>query len=177
MKPEGHILRQHEVLKSLSVLPRMMVLLKEKENLPEFVLHVLSHPHCFNLKKAAYFIDNPPFGFIQGVTGVCQDEFAMDIDSLLNDPDTFCKLVQASEFNNKVRSIEKASQKKKDVPTQALIQELADMLGISSPSACTWDMRFDNYGLLIYEKAAFDDTAADEYLVNGVNILSFCPVC
>ena len=50
---------QHNVLNTISRLPRKMLSLKNQENITEFVLHDLCNKKCFNLEKAAYFVDNP----------------------------------------------------------------------------------------------------------------------
>lgn len=177
MKHDEKLQRQHEVLRCLNGLPRMMLILKERDNIPEFVLHDLCHPNCFNLCKAAYFVDNPDFDCLRGVAGLSRDEVYFDKQTIWDKPDDFSNSMQASPFNQKVRTIEHSSLKRTNGSEQELVQELAQMLGITQPSACTWDMKYDNYGLLIFEKAAFDDTAVDEYLLNGVSILSFCPLC
>ena len=54
----------------LADLPKRMVPLYDLEaigNIPEFVLHDLCHEDCFNLKKAAFLVDNPDFDSLQGV--------------------------------------------------------------------------------------------------------------
>jgi hypothetical protein len=177
MEHDEKLQRQHEVLRSLNGLPQMMLKLKERDNIPEFVLHDLCHPNCFNLRKAAYFVDNPDFDCLRGVAGLSRDEVYFDKQIIWHNPDDFSQSMQASPFNQKVRAIEHQSPKRTNGSEQELVQKLAQMLGITQPSACTWDMKFDNYGLLIFEKASFDDNTVDEYLLNGVSILSFCPLC
>jgi len=176
MKHDERLQRQHEVLKCLSGLPRMMLMLKEYDNIPEFVLHDLSCPVCFNLRKAAYFIDNPDFDYLCGIAGLCRDELNFENKDIWQSPKDFSAAMESSPFNQKVKSVERASQKRSNASEQELVTELASMLGLTQPSACGWNMKHDNYGLLIFEKAAFDDTAADEYLLNGVNMLAFCPI-
>jgi hypothetical protein len=176
MKPKEKLQRQHEVLRYLSGLPRLMLMLKERDNVPEFVLHDLCHPTCFNLNKAAYFIDNPDFNCLRGVVGLSRDEVKFDKQIIWDNPEEFSYSMQSSPFNQKVRDIERSSSKMNG-SEEEIVQELAHLLGIVQPSACTWNMKHDNYGLLVFEKAAFDDTAVDEYLINGVSMLSFCPIC
>lgn len=176
MKHDERLQRQHEVLRCLSHLPRMMLLLSERDNVPEFVLHDLCHPTCFNLRKAAYLVDNPDFDCLHGVAGLSHDEINIENEDVWHSPDDFSMSMQLSPFNQKVRDIERASQKRSELSEEELLNELANILGLEQPSACSWNMKHDNYGLLIFEKAAFDDTAADEYLINGVSMLSFCPI-
>jgi len=176
MKHDERLQRQHEVLKCLSNLPRMVLMLKEHDNIPEFVLHDLSCPACFNLCKVAYFVDNPDFDCLRGIAGFCRDELSFKNKDIWQNPKDFSAAMESSPFNQKVRSVECTSKKRLDASVQELVTELANILGIIQPSACTWNMKHDNYGLLVFEKAAFDDTIADEYLLNGASMLSFCPI-
>ena len=61
--------RHYTILNTLSKLPRKMLSLKGQENVTEFVLHELCHKNCFNLDKAAYFVDNPDFDCLKGMAG------------------------------------------------------------------------------------------------------------
>jgi len=176
MNHDERFQRQHEVLTRLSNLPRMILMLKERDNSPEFVLHDLCHPTCFNLHKAAYLVDNPDFDCVHGIAGFSRDEATIDTDDIWENQDEFSNVMQASRFNNNVRQIERASLKRSNGSEQEVVQELAQLLDISQPTACTWNMKHDNYGMLIFERAAFDDSELDEYLVNGVSLLSFCPI-
>lgn len=178
MKHYKYSQRQHEVLRCLCGLPRMMLMLKEYNNVPEFILHDLCQPTCFNLSKAAYFVDNPDFDCLCGIVGLSRDEVNFDNQDVWYKPDEFSCSMQDSPFNQKVRAIERESLKRtKNNSEQALVQDIAKILGMAQPSACTWDMKHDNYGMLIFERAAFDDTEADDYMLNGLSMLSFCPIC
>ena len=74
MANHDHLDRRHNVLHHLTHLPRKIVSLNGAENLTEFVLHDLCQSRCFNLPKAAYFVNNPDFNCIKGVAGVHADE-------------------------------------------------------------------------------------------------------
>ena len=39
------------------------------ENMIEFVLHCLCSEDCFNMPKAAYFVDNIDFNCLKGIAG------------------------------------------------------------------------------------------------------------
>jgi len=73
MSQEELLKRQHDLFKNLSSLPRMILVCNGCENIFELLLHDLCHPTCFNLKKVAYFVDNPDFDCLQGVAGVARD--------------------------------------------------------------------------------------------------------
>ena len=57
--------RKEKLLKCLCSIPREMIKLHGTENMTEFLLHHLAQPECFNLIRAALFVDNPD------VCGVC----------------------------------------------------------------------------------------------------------
>lgn len=176
MKHEELLQRQHNLFKHLSSLPRMILVVKESENVPELLLHDLCHPSCFNLNKAAYFVDNPDFDCLQGVAGISRDEVFFEDESVWDSPEKCGSSVKGSAFNKKVCSMDKCSIKKAQEPDEQLVNELAQMLGIERPCSCCWETKHDNYGLLIFEKEVDSDDDLDEYLLNGVSILSFCPI-
>lgn len=66
--------RHKQVLVCLSCLPHKMLSVHGLSNATEFVLHELCQSSCFNLKKAAYFVDNPDFDRLQGVAGFNKEE-------------------------------------------------------------------------------------------------------
>ncbi len=177
MKPNERLQRQHEVLKCLSKLPRMILLVSERNNVPEFVLHELCHPACFDLVKAAFLVDNPDFDCVHGIAGLARDEMDVTDSDIWDYPDDFSMQMQLSPFNQKVREVERASLQRNGGEQNELIADVANLLGLEQPSACYWNMKHDNHGILIFERAAFDDHGIDEYLINGVSMLSFCPIC
>jgi len=176
MNHDERLQRQHEVLRRLSTLPRMILMLNDRDNSPEFVLHDLCHPTCFNLHKAAYFVDNPDFDCVHGIAGVSRDEVNFVSNDIWDNQEEFSTVMHGSPFNNQVRNVEGQSIKKYNGSEKEWVDKLAHMLGIVQPTACTWNMKHDNYGMLIFERAAFDESDLDEYLVNGVSLLSFCPI-
>ncbi len=176
MKPDERLRRQHEVLKCLSNLPRMILLVNERNDIPAFVLHELCHPACFNLSKAAFFVDNPDFDFLRGIVGLNRNELDHAPDDIWQNPEDFSDRMEQSHFNQQVRGVDRLSVKRNGGNEQELIADMADHLGLGQLSACYWNMKHDNYGILIFEKAAFDDEDLEEYLINGASMLSFCPL-
>jgi len=167
MKQDNLLQRQHTMLNCLANLPRKMLLLHGADNITEFVLHDLCHENCFNLKKAAFFIDNPDFNHTKGVAGFSAQE-ALKTGALWHNPQEFSKHMQSSAFNQKVRSLSHAS--------AAHMPELAQTLGFENYAHCRWAMKHDNHGFVLYEKADTQDSFADDHLLNGLSLLSFCPV-
>ncbi len=166
--PETHILR------ILSRLPRNMVKMHGNENISEFVLHELCCKDCFNFSRAAYFVDNPAFNCLKGVAGFAQDESCELEVAIWEKPHEFSSHMKSSMFNQKVRDCVQYSCKSCENPDEDIMQEIAKQLGMDQFKYCTWDMKHDNHGYLIYQSCEQDPDLED--LLNGVSLLSFCPI-
>ena len=161
-------------LQILSSLPKHMLKMHGQENISEFVLHELACKDCFNLSKAAYFVDNPAFNCLKGVAGYAQEEACQLNVPIWNEPLRFSDHMQTSSFNQKVRECVQYSCKNCATPDEDVLHELADKLGMKSFNYCTWDMKHDNHGYLLYQTCGAEPCKED--LLNGVSLLSFCPI-
>jgi hypothetical protein len=175
MKP-GEIISKCGHSDSLFWLPRKMIALHGNENVSEFVLHELCQPRCFNLKKAAYFIDNPDFDCLKGVAGINQDEM-IAFDDVWQKPEEFSLYMRQSPFNQKVRSLNRSSAKKTSFEADKdLAIDVAHELGIANIGYCSWTSKHDNHGILVFEKNTDQGQVDKEELLNGFSLLSFCPI-
>jgi hypothetical protein len=168
--------KQNEMLSCLSKLPGKILSIQGLDNVTEFVLHDLCHDQCFGLRRAAYFVDNPDFDWVKGIAGFSRDEAFGGGESLWKDPHAFSMHMQAAQFNQQVRMLNRTSSKLKKTSDEATTAELARELGLKDYGYCSWNMKHDNHGLVVYEKFNADDTYADDHLYNGLMLLSFCPV-
>lgn len=166
--------RQNQMLRYLSRLPRLMNQIHGRDNVSQFLLHELCSEPCFNLRKAAYFVDNPDFNCLRGLAGFSRDQAYAPGHGIWQDPDGFSAHMERSAFNNKVRSI--SHQSIKQANDQQLLHDLAQKLDLCECANCSWNLRHDNVGFLIYEKANPQDAAVDEHLLDGMSLLSFCPI-
>jgi hypothetical protein len=176
MKQDKLLERQHAMLSCLAGVPRKMLSLHDVHNLTEFVLHDLCHERCFNLNKAAFFVDNPDFNCTKGVAGFSREELPKDSEMCLNDPDAFSEYMKTSSFNRKVRSLMQCSLTSLSDSHEEVAKQLAQDLGLRNYAHCSWGMKHDNNGFVLYEKANMQDTFADDYMLNGLSLLSFCPI-
>jgi len=167
--------KEHALLSYLNHLPRKMLSLPEQDNITEFVLHELCCPHCFDLKKAAYFVDNPEFNCLQGVVGLCRSQ-AYATDNIWDTPEEFSKHMRNASFNQQVRGMRKESLKKSPRADEMIAQEIARDLGFSDSGFFAWNGKYQNHGILIFERPAKNDGRVDAHFVNGVSLLSFCPL-
>jgi hypothetical protein len=177
MKPEIMMNNHAYVIDRLRRLPRKMLLLHGLDNVTEFVLHELASKHCFDLKKAAYFIDNPDFNCFKGVVGISNTGLDTLEDIWIN-PDTFTQHMLESPFNQHVRSFTYKSHKKHSEPYEKVADNIANELGLASYDFYTWNMKHDNHGFLVCEKndRNMQEKLHDDIVIDGLSLLSFCPV-
>jgi len=176
MKPENMMNNHAHVIDRLRRLPRKMLLLHGSDNVTEFLLYELASKHCFDLKKAAYFIDNPDFNCLKGIVGISNTELH-NIEDVWIDPDTFTKSMVESPFNQHVRSFTYKSHKKNNESYEKIATIIANELGIEKHSFYFWDMKHDNHGFLICENNNnIQEKLQDDLIIDGLSLLSFCPV-
>jgi hypothetical protein len=166
--------RQHKLLSCLVSLPKKIITLHSLDNVQEFILYDLSKKDCFNLNKAAYFVDNPDFNLIKGVAGFSQDELTSGWRDVWQEPDNFTDFMKNSVFNQQVRGIYKASLKRNNSSEDAM-HEIAKELHLDRPLFFSWNMKHDNHGFLIYERSDSDEHI-DQFLSEGFHILGLCPI-
>lgn len=177
MKPNESLDRQKALLRRLSCLPRKLLHIQGHDNATEFILHELCHQDCFNIDRAAYFIDNPDFDCLKGVAGHCRNYSQTLEGDLWKDPHDFSQHMTRSPFNQQVRSLMQESAFKRKQNEQDLAHCLAKQLEFHKPSFYAWPMKHDNHGIFIYERAQEGGSSdVDEILPDGVCLLSFCPV-
>lgn len=172
---DNELLRRHKrLLGCLSGLPKKMISVDSLDNIPEFVLHGLCNKECFNLERAAYFVDNPDFDCFKGVAGFLKSENDRDYDTIWQDPESFASIMQESEFNQQVRAFLSKSVSASEKNFEQIVTEIGVELGFENPRSCCWDLRCFNKGILIYEKS--DDKEFDQHFINSLYLLAFCPI-
>ncbi len=176
MKPEAILQQKNKMLHHLSCLPRKIVQLHGHENVTEFVIHELCHEQCFNLEKAAYFVDNPDFDCLKGVVGYWRAQAYDPGADIWQNPDTFTVHMQSSPFNQKVRGMVRASIRAHGGSDQDIVNAVATDLEIKDPGYSCWNMKNDNHGIFVYEKSGCQGLCSDEDIANGLSLLSLCPV-
>jgi len=173
---ESELLSRHQgLLANLSGLPKQMLSLYDLDNVAEFVLHGLCQESCFGLNQAAYFVNNPDFNCLKGVAGFSQEETKEQTNSVLASPESFSEFMRSSNFNKKVRETHKAGIDNSKESYDKAISELAEYVGISNPEYFTWDLKHDNYGVLVYKKSN-SENLFDEHFTKSLYLLSFCPI-
>lgn len=167
--------KKREIMHRLSTLPRKVLQLYGRENVAEFILHELGKEDIFNLKKAAYVVDNPDFDCIKGVAGYCKPESFSAEKNIWDNPEDFTAHMENSEFHKKIRCLCKPSCVKQGASDDQIVNEIADELGFEHPAYYSWTLKNNNHGILLYEKD--DDQECDcDYLYEGLYLIGFCPI-
>ena len=177
---QKHMSPRHEQLLCFARLPQKMLALSFSDNLVEFVLHELCSTRCFNIAKAAYFIDNTDFNCLKGIAGFDKaNEFTTGTQESWSSPEKFTRHMSGCRFNTKIRSLLMPSSTRVNQPMPELIHSLSRTLDMHKPQYYTWMLKHDNRGILVYQLPDSSDDAAQEFdteLLCGLHILAFCPV-
>ncbi len=176
MENKSCTVQEGKLLQHLGNLRKMIVHNHELENLSEFVLHDLCNGPCFQINKAAYFINNPDFKVLRGITGHHHQEHQAQLRDTWNNQKQFISSMKDSAFNHKVRTSHQESFERGRNSEKYMVQKLADQLEIEHPEYHVWDLKHANHGLLIYEPKIHDVHHAKEHLLDSLYYLSFCPV-
>jgi hypothetical protein len=164
-----------DILSQLCKLPRKILSLQGHDNVTEFVLHDLCNERCFNFNKAAYFVDNPDFNCFKGIAGFSREEQYPNEDIWV-DANLFSSHMKNASFNQKVRNFTRESLMRTGEKDSEVVQEIAQELGLKNHAYCSWNMKHENHGLLIYQASEKPIKDKKEQLFNGVCLLSFCPI-
>lgn len=170
-------LEHHQrLLQYMSNFPKYIMTLEVFDNIPDFILYGLCHDDCFNVRRAAYFIDNPDFDFIQGISGFCKSEVLMDWDKLWDQPDQFSSKVKDSSFNKRIKSFSTDSIKRNNHSHDEFIKRVAYEIGFDEPCYYCWDLKHYNHGIIVYEKIDVDSEHLHDHFKNYLHLLNFCPI-
>jgi hypothetical protein len=175
MANQNHTKNDKKLLEKLGNFSKNMTHHHHLENLSEFVLHDMCSTELFSLPKAAYLVNNPDFTCLKGVSGYHMPESFLKGESWQNQKE-FTAHMNKADFNQKVRMIQdrsllmdgKGSERSK-------IYSLADQLQINDPLYHIWPMKYENHGVLIFERPE-DIDLSQQHLLDFLYMLSFCPV-
>lgn len=173
----GNYTRNEQILICLSSIPKKIISLHGRENIPEFVLHELCHNSCFNINKAAYLVNNMDFNHLKGVAGYFFNECYPESTTMWEEPDTFSLFMKSSQFNQRVRNYNETCCKAGEncVPDE-IVDGIGSELGINHPDYIAWKLKHDNVGILIFENGNPEFTTLKDHLKNSVYLFGFCPI-
>ena len=164
------------VFEKLTEIPSKILLHHEVQDLPQIVLHDLSHNDVFNFDKAVYLVDNPDFDCLKGVAGYSSDECKFHKHDIWEDPDHFHQDMQPAGFNSQLTQFLRSGLKRKDINTHddEDLTQLGQSLGLKNPAFLTWQMRHGNHGILIFETSEQILGKKQDLLKHAGPLLSLC---
>lgn len=176
MEKNDTIQRKEKLLKCLCSIPKKMITLNGVENMTEFLLHHLSQPECFNLIRAALFVDNPDFNHLKGIAGI-ERHAAYQNNDHWDNPKDFSAHMEDTVFNKKVRSIDQTSSCRNNQEREKVIDSLAHELSLRDPLFYSWPLKHDNHGLILFEiNDPEEKSLIEEVMEEAVHLFGFCPV-
>ena len=169
-------IRRETLLKQMILLPQQMVKIHGTYNTHDFLLHKLCQKDCFNLSKAAYFLDNPDFDVCKGIAGFHQDQSYKNSNHW-DEADAFEKHMNICSFNRSVKDISLPSLKRNNKNIPDMVKDISDDLHIEQPLYLSWPVKHGNSGILLFESNdLLGHQHIQEHLEAGVHFLSLCPL-
>jgi hypothetical protein len=162
-----------KLLHQLAQIPHNMISNHHKHNITEFVLHDLCSSNCFNITKAAYLVNNKDFKCLRGIAGFYQPEAFLHEGSIWHNSEKFSSHMKNAPFNKKVRALDKENLSTDD-SHHKLMQAVAKDLELQDPEFWTANLKYDNVGILIYQKP--QNSELTDYLKHGFSFLGLCPL-
>ncbi len=171
-------MRGKKLMECMHRVPRSMMNLHKLgvHHSAEFLLHELAMPHCFNLLKVAYLVENQDFNCLKGIAGSAQNErFALD--NHWNEPVRFLNHMNEASFNQKVKAIEIASPHYSGVDEMTVFSKIAQDLEVQHPLFKKVPIKHDNTGIIIFEPCDHAEYESwDETMEESLYLLGFTPI-
>jgi hypothetical protein len=133
-------------------IPQQITSYHHLDGLVDLVLYTIAKADCLSFSRAAYFVDNPDFNHLRGVCGFC---VTTNLANCAQDQKSMIQQIQKSPYNCRVKTINQESLRANNIdPTKPEnVAKLCESLEIKNPKICNWDLKHNNYGLLIFETA------------------------
>ena len=169
---------KERVINVFSKLPHKILQNHSLKYLSQMVLHDICRDSCFGLKNAIYIIDNPDFDIITGVAGFCETKCHLHQENIWEDPENFCNHMQDASFNEEVQKFSHESLTRKGIclKTSNEILEIGKEMGLENPHFISWQMKYGNHGLLIFEEKEELSEWGRTMLANVSALLSLCGI-
>lgn len=164
-----------QLVSRLIDLPHKILAHDDVEGLQQLVLYELAHADNFGLTKASYLIDNPEFDCLRGVAGYHHEEHVDAHANPWDDPRAFLEAAKNAKFHQQVASFMHTSlARHNQAPSDDVLEQLSNKLGMRGPSFVTWRMRHGNHGILLFEAESLAHERRRELLHHFVALLSLC---
>lgn len=178
MKVIDRSAEQDVLIQRVTDLPGKILIYHDIDHLSQIVLHYLAHKDCFGLESAAYFVDNPDFDHLLGIAGFSRNECCFEsVEKLWVKPVFYQEKIDDSVFGRKVKNHLKGSIKRQNIDLNNADQiiNLGREIGMVSPEYFSWDLKYGNQGLFVFEKKGMTEYSK-KILKNAVRLLGFCSI-
>lgn len=144
--PHSHLSLVDQIME----LPKSILLNHHKQGLADLILNKISSEKCFSFSKAAYLVDNPDFNYLKGICGFCKTSSPSGDCS---DPDGLITQISSCKYNERVKALQQHSFKANnlDLNSPENLAEISKALEMQNPEVFCWDLKHNNYGVLIFE--------------------------
>lgn len=165
-----------DLVSNLSRLPHKILQNHHLEGLSQILLHELGHDTCFGLRRAVYLVDNPDFDQMIGVAGFSKNECKHHKSDLWVSPASFHGDMCEACFHNDSKKFTHKSLQRKNFSIQdgAALKDFGAMFDMENPQAFSWNMKHNNYGILLFEKDKHLCLWREDLLSNAAALLSLC---
>ncbi|HAU30545.1 MAG: hypothetical protein UV79_C0014G0006 [candidate division TM6 bacterium GW2011_GWF2_43_17] len=167
--------RQIAVVQRLTRIPRQLLDSYTYQNPAELVLGELCHQECFNVTRAAFFVDNPDFDCVRGIAGYDVQDHTDSHEACWIERDAFGLRMRCSSFNKLVRSLAPQSISRQEQREYAL-SALAEQLDFRVPAVTFFEMPHENKGLIVFERPEEDIAELEQLWEDACSLLAFCPL-
>lgn len=168
------------IVERFALVPKRMINLygfDSPHNLSEFLLHEICDADLFNIKRAAFLVDNPDFNEIRGIAGYSKEETYKNRTKHWEEPESFSLHMQTAPYNQKVKSFCGCESIKRNSGDYArFLDKYAKALDFNYPTISTWDLKHYNHGIFLYELDGKYEHNLKENLDNFLHMLAFCPL-
>lgn len=162
------------IVSKIGGLLKNILVSQEHDHVVDIVMHQLCSNTGLDVHKAAYFVDNPDFDCLHGVTGYCSDEMGK-YQCDWSDREKFAHTIVNTPFNKDVKSLRYKSMKRTGKLDDDVVKDIAQKLKIQNPGYCSWDMKHNNHGIFVYQKQDIPDHMQNS-VHDAVCLLGFCPL-
>lgn len=177
MERDEILLKHKRLLGVLSNLPKKMMSVNDiSDNLAELVICDLCNEECFDIKRAAFFVDNPDFDMLKGVTGFHKTEGHTQWRPEWDNYEEITVIMKRSPFNQKVRHFVSTSPKRNDHSLDNIVAQIAKEFEIPGHSYISLGLKHGNHGLFVYENNRPEADLINKHLADILHVLGFCPL-
>ena len=171
------LLKHKSLLGVLSNLPKKILSVHGlTDNIAELVLCDLCNEESFDIKRAAFFVDNPDFNILKGVAGFFKTEGHKSWSPDWDNHEEITVIMKRSPFNQKVKHFTSNSPKKNNQSLNEIVSQIAKEFEIPAYSFISLGLKHGNHGLFVYENNRPEADLINHHLADILHVLGYCQI-